>query len=79
MQNLLFILGLIILLFIFWGVYKEISYSNFQQNMKKGDSCFFYIGEIKYFGFISEIKNDVVVCKNAYNSFSVQRSNVHPV
>lgn len=79
MQNLLFILGLITLMLIGWCVYKEISYKNFQQNMKNGDKCFFYVGEIRYFGIISEIKNDVVVCKNAYNSFSVLRSNVNPV
>ena len=79
MQNLIFIIGLIILLFIFWGVYKEISYSNFQQNMKTGDACFFYVGEIKYFGFIQEIQGDTLVCKNAYNSYSILKSNCYPV
>ena len=79
MQNLFFILGLIALMLIGWGVYKEIRYKNFQQNMKVGDKCFFYIGEIRYFGIISEINDNVVVCKNAYNSFSVLKSNVHPV
>ena len=79
MQNLIFIIGLIILLFILWGVYKEISYSNFQQNMKKGDACFFYVGEIKYFGFIQEIQGDTLVCKNAYNSYSILKSNCYPV
>ena len=79
MENLAFILGLIILLFIFWAVYKEIKYHNFQQNMKVGDICFFFVGEIRYFGFIEKIENNAVVCRNAYNSFSVERVNVHPI
>ena len=79
MQNLFFILGLIALMIIVWSVYKEISYKNFQQNMKVGDPCFFFVNEIRYFGVISEINDNVVVCKNAYNSFSVLRSNCYPV
>ena len=79
MQNLLFILGLIALMLIGWSVYKEISYKNFQQNMKVGDPCFFFVNEIKYFGFIFEIHGDIIICKNAYNSWSVNRSNVNPL
>ena len=78
MQNLLFILGLIALMLIGWGVYKEISYKNFQQNMKVGDKCFFEIENTTYYGHISKIEGDTVICKNAYNSWSINKEKVNP-
>jgi hypothetical protein len=79
MQNLIFIIGIIALMLIFWAIYRNVKYANFQKNMSIGSPCYFYVGELKYYGWIKEIQQDAVVCVNAYNSFSVLRCNVHPL
>ncbi len=39
MKDLFFIFGLIAISVIIWGIYKEMTYSQFQKTMKESDHC----------------------------------------
>jgi hypothetical protein len=62
------IIELCIIVFVFltglWLLRKYRQNKLFKKNMKEGDKCFFYDGEIRSYGVIIKIKNNIVTMKN---------------
>jgi len=55
METLLSIILIIAFLVVCWFILKNQQNKNFQENMKPGDHCYFYIGEMRERGQIESI------------------------
>ncbi|MCK9220264.1 MAG: hypothetical protein M0P47_09475 [Bacteroidales bacterium] len=62
-----------------WITYQSHRIQQFKKNMKVGDSCIIYIGEVRYYATIVEILDDYVVVKTIYSTkpFKVRKSEIY--
>lgn len=78
-KTILLLLALIAFLIFIYGVQRAKNYQWFQNNMKPGDMCKFYINEVKAFGVIDDIMNDgTVFIDSEYGRMVKNKSDLYP-